>query len=154
MFQVIVVLLPKGAITEVILVYDLNAIKYLHGDAKFSPDFAWGCQILCLVGDTKNTEGVPKFLGDLTRGMPNSRWCRIPYDTGRSHITTLTGSTPNAYKEYLHIPDPQQWSFPLFSQMKTFWYEQQSSVTILCACNNCIIPHIALTILLLKKPSN
>ena len=57
------------------------------GGAKFSRDFytempnslgnfAWGCQIPCLVGDTKNTEGVPKSLGDLTRG------CRIPYDTG------------------------------------------------------------------------
>ena len=36
LFQVIVVFLAtcKGAITEVILVYDFNAIKYLHGDAK------------------------------------------------------------------------------------------------------------------------
>ena len=92
MFQVIIVFLAtcKGAITEVILVYDLNAIKYLHGDAKFSRgilhrgfefsrefcmgipnslgNFAWGCQIPCLVGDTKNTEVVPKSLGDLTRG--------------------------------------------------------------------------------------
>ena len=50
-----------------------------HGDAKFSrefcmgipnslEEFAWGCQILCLVGDTKNTEGVPKSLGDFSRG--------------------------------------------------------------------------------------
>ena len=38
MFQVIV-FLPKGAITEVILVYDLNAIKYLHGDSEFSREF-------------------------------------------------------------------------------------------------------------------
>jgi len=29
-----------------------------------------------LVGDTKNTEGVPKSLGNLTRG------CQILYDTG------------------------------------------------------------------------
>ena len=36
MFQVIVVFLPKSVITEVILVNDLNAIKYLHEDAKFS----------------------------------------------------------------------------------------------------------------------
>ena len=27
-----------------------------------------GIQIPCLLGDTKNTEGVPKSLGDLTRG--------------------------------------------------------------------------------------
>ena len=57
MFQVIVVFLHKGAITEVILVYDLNAMKYLHGDAKFSRElcmgipnslgnFAWGFRIL------------------------------------------------------------------------------------------------------------
>ena len=31
-------------------------------------NFAWGCQIPCLVGDTKNTEVVPKSLGDLTLG--------------------------------------------------------------------------------------
>ena len=31
-------------------------------------NFAWGCRIPCLVGDTKNTEGVPKSLGELTRG--------------------------------------------------------------------------------------
>ena len=53
--------------------------KFLHGDAKFSREFrigmpsflgnfAWGCQIPRLVEDTKNTEGVPKSLGDLTRG--------------------------------------------------------------------------------------
>ena len=42
MFQVIVVVLPKGAITEVILEYDLNAIKYLHGNAKFSREFCMG----------------------------------------------------------------------------------------------------------------
>ena len=37
LFQVIVVFLPKGAITEVILVYE-----YLHGDAKFSWEFCMG----------------------------------------------------------------------------------------------------------------
>ena len=55
---------------------DLNAREFLHGDAKFPREFsmempgnfAWGCQITCSVGDTKNTEGVPKSLGDLTRG--------------------------------------------------------------------------------------
>ena len=46
----IVVFVPKGAITEVILVYDLKAIKYLHGDAKFSWEF-------CM--------GIPNFLGNL-----------------------------------------------------------------------------------------
>ena len=74
-----IVILHKGAIIEVILVYELNAREFFHGDAKFSRefgmgmpnslgDFAWGCRILCSVGDTKNTEGVPKSLGDLTRG--------------------------------------------------------------------------------------
>ena len=37
-------------------------------DAKFSRNYAWGCQIPCSVGDTKSTEGVPKSLGDLARG--------------------------------------------------------------------------------------
>ena len=37
MFQAIVVFLPKGAITEVILVYE-----YLHGDAKFSRELCMG----------------------------------------------------------------------------------------------------------------
>ena len=51
-------------------------------------------QVACSVGDTKNSEGVPKSLGDLTQG------CRIPYDTGwansrpgcinRPQNTTLT----------------------------------------------------------------
>ena len=52
-----IVILHKGAITEVILVYDLNARDFFHGDAKFSREccmgvpnspgnFAWGCQIL------------------------------------------------------------------------------------------------------------
>ena len=56
MFQVIIVFLPtcKGAITEVILVYDLNAIKYLHGDAKFSREF-------CI--------GVPNSLGNFAWGF-------------------------------------------------------------------------------------
>ena len=57
MFQVIVVFLPKGAITD-----DLNAIKYSLGN------FAWGRQIPCLMGNTENTEGFPKSLRDLTRG--------------------------------------------------------------------------------------
>ena len=70
-----------------ILVYDLKIFAWrcqillgiLHGDAKFSREFymgipnslgnfAWGCQIPCSMGATKNTEGVPKPLGDLTRG--------------------------------------------------------------------------------------
>ena len=36
---------------------------------------------------------------------------------GQSHITTPTGSIPNAYNRYLHISDPQRWSFPVFSQI-------------------------------------
>ena len=35
-----------------------------------------GIQIPCLLGDTKNTEGVPKSLGDLTRG------CQIRWGAG------------------------------------------------------------------------
>ena len=35
-----------------------------------------GIQIPCLLGDTKNTEGVPKSLGDLTQG------CQILWGTG------------------------------------------------------------------------
>ena len=70
LFQVIVVFLPKGAITEVILVYE-----YLHGDAKFSREFcmgipnssgnfAWGCQIPFLLGDARFPVcwGIPKTL--------------------------------------------------------------------------------------------
>ena len=37
------------------------------GILNFLGNFAWGCQIPCLVGDTKNTEGVPKSLGYLTQ---------------------------------------------------------------------------------------
>ena len=48
------ILTCKGAITEVILVYDLNAIKYLHGDAKFSREF-------CI--------GVPNSLGNFAWGF-------------------------------------------------------------------------------------
>ena len=32
----------KGAITEVILVFDLSAGEFLHGDAKFSREFCMG----------------------------------------------------------------------------------------------------------------
>ena len=66
MFQVIV-FLHKGAKTEVILVYDFNR-EYLHGDAKCLGNFAWGFQIPCSVGDTINTERVPKSLGGLSWG--------------------------------------------------------------------------------------
>ena len=45
-----------------------------------------------------------------------------------SYITMPTGSITNAYNGYRRIPDLQQWSFPLFSEMKTFCYKQQSSV--------------------------
>ena len=37
-------------------------------DAKFSREFCMGWRILCSVGDTKNTEGVPKSLGNLIGG--------------------------------------------------------------------------------------
>ena len=47
MFRVIVVFVPKGAITEVILVYDLNALKNICIEMpNFFGNFAWGCQIL------------------------------------------------------------------------------------------------------------
>ena len=60
-FQVIVVFLPKGAITEVILVYDLNAIKYLHGDAKFSREFCMGISNSCM--------GMPNSLANFAWGF-------------------------------------------------------------------------------------
>ena len=69
----IVVFLPMGAITEVILVYE-----YLHGDAKFFQEFcmgmpnslgnfAWGCQILLGI-----LHGDAKFSWEFCMGMPNS----------------------------------------------------------------------------------
>ena len=102
-----IVILQKGAITEVILTYDLNARDFFHGDTKFSRNFARGCQILLgiLHGDakfsrefcmgmpnslgnsawdaefpwgTKNIEGVPKSLGDLTRGCQILEGARSP----------------------------------------------------------------------------
>ena len=45
-----------------------NSLGIFHGDAKFSREICMGCQILCSVGDTKSTEEVPKFLGNLTQG--------------------------------------------------------------------------------------
>ena len=62
------ILIHKGAITEVILVYDLNAREFSIEMPNSLGNFAWGCQIPCSVGDTKSTEGVLKSLGDLTRG--------------------------------------------------------------------------------------
>ena len=47
-------------------------------------NFAWGSQIPCSVGDTKNTEGVPKSLGDLTRGYQILRGAGSPM-TGLCH---------------------------------------------------------------------
>ena len=44
-----------------------------------------GFQIPCLLGDTKNTEGVPKSLGDLTRG------CQILGGAG----SPMTPETPS-----------------------------------------------------------
>ena len=41
-------------------------------------NFAWGFRIPCLLGDTKNTEGVPKSLGDLTLGCPILRGAGSP----------------------------------------------------------------------------
>ena len=45
-----------------------NSLGIFHGDAKFSREICMGCRILCSVGDTKSTEEVPKFLGNLTQG--------------------------------------------------------------------------------------
>ena len=42
------------------LVYDLNAIEFLHGMSNSQGNFAWECQIPCSMGDTKITERVPK----------------------------------------------------------------------------------------------
>ena len=44
-----------------------------------------GIQIPCLLGDTKNTEGVPKSLGDLTRG------CQILGGAGSPMTPALSG---------------------------------------------------------------
>jgi len=78
------------------------------------------------------------------------------HQPGQLHITTPTGSILNVYIGYLHILDPQQWSFPLFLQMKIFCYKQQSSVylvVIYCISINYIFcaSGVALAILLLKK---
>ena len=53
-----------------------------HGDSKFSREFYMGMSNFLFGGGYQNTEGVPKFLGDLTWGVPNSWGCQIPYDTG------------------------------------------------------------------------
>ena len=65
-----IVFLHKGAITEVILVHDLNAREFLHGDAKFSRGFVWGCQTLQGIwhGDAK-INSLREFC---IMGMPTS----------------------------------------------------------------------------------
>ena len=52
-----IVVLHKGAITEVILVYDLNAMEYLRRNAKFSREF-------CM--------GIPNFSREFCMRKPNS----------------------------------------------------------------------------------
>ena len=84
-------ILHKGAITEVILIYDLNARDVFHGDAKFSREFCMRCQIPCAVGDTKNTEGVPKFLGYLTQGCQILGGFGSPITPGLQAPMTLPG---------------------------------------------------------------
>ena len=90
-----IVILHKGAITEVIIVYDLNAREFFHGDAKFSREFCmgmpnsvgnfeWGRQFPSSVGDIKNNEGVPNSLRDFDLVVPNSRGCWISYVTGKA----------------------------------------------------------------------
>ena len=66
-----IVFLHKDAITEVILVYDFNAREFLHEDAKFSREFSMGMPNSLFGGGYQNTEGGPKSLGDLTRGVPD-----------------------------------------------------------------------------------
>ena len=56
-----IVILHKGAITVVILIYDLNARDSFHGDAKFSTNFAWDAEFPV-------QWGIPKAL----RGFQNS----------------------------------------------------------------------------------
>ena len=41
-------------------------------------NFAWGCEIPCLMGDTKNIEGVPKSLGDLLGGAGSPMTPAVP----------------------------------------------------------------------------
>ena len=37
-----------------------------------------------------------------------------PHSVQQSQITTPTGSMPNAYNGYLHIPGPQLWAKQLY----------------------------------------
>ena len=46
--------------------------------------------------------------------------CNLIARSLMTHITTPTGSIPNAYNRYLCIPDLQRWSFPLLSEMNKF----------------------------------
>ena len=41
-----IVILHKGAVTEVIIVYDLNAREFSMEMPNSQGSFAWGCQIL------------------------------------------------------------------------------------------------------------
>ena len=78
-------ILHNGAITEV----GLNArVEMPNSPEILHENFAWGCQIPCLVGDTKNTEGVPKSLGNLTRRVPDPGLFSLPVRKN-SHGTRL-----------------------------------------------------------------
>ena len=96
-----IVCLHKGVITEVILLYDLNARDFLHGDAKFSREFCMGWQIPCSVGDTKNTERVPKSLGNLTRGCQILGGGGSPMTPGRN-VATEGNTTKTALSRPSH----------------------------------------------------
>ena len=68
-----------------------------------SREFCMGIPIPCVLGDTKNTEGVPKSLGDFTRG------CRIPYDTGMDLYRQYPGFSP-ASKGSAILSQSKHWS--------------------------------------------
>ena len=68
-----------------------------------------GIQIPCLLGDTKNTEGVPKSLGDLTRGCQILGGAGSPMTPGEPgcskmqvHSSSLHSSL-DLYKSYEHL---------------------------------------------------
>ena len=69
------------------------------------------------LGNTRQTANT-----DVCNTVSRSpRVCGQSRFSGRSHITTPTGTIPDAYNGYLRIPDPQRCSFPLFSQQSSLY---------------------------------
>ena len=59
-----------------------------------------GIQIPCLLGDTKNTEGVPKSLGDLTQGCQILGGAGSPMTPGPGpeFLSTLVNHAKSTYQ--------------------------------------------------------